>query len=58
MEVVWDGVRLAATLDADWVTKRNAVADASRAYQWQHLLKALTGSPELVNTTRLDGPSL
>lgn len=58
MEVVWDGVRLAATLDADWVTKRNAIADASRAYQWQHLLKALTGSPELVNTTRLDGPSL
>ena len=58
MEAVWDGVRKAETLKDDWVGTRHAVADAARDYRWLLLLALLKKTPELINTTRVDAPSL
>jgi len=41
-----------------WVVTRHAVADAARDYAWPLLLELLEQHRELINNTRLDGPSL
>jgi len=40
------------------VVTRHAVADAARDYAWPLLLELLEQHRELINNTRLDGPSL
>ncbi len=58
MDVTWDGIRKAETLREDAATTRHAVSDAARDYRWPRLLRLLERDPELLNSTRLDGPSL
>ena len=58
MAAVWDGVRKAETVKDDRVGIRHAVADAARDYEWPRLLALLKKYPELIDSTRVDAPSL
>jgi hypothetical protein len=57
-EYIWDGVRLSATIDGEWLEARVAVASAAHDHEWPRLVELLTAHPELINSSRPDGWSL
>lgn len=57
MGVLWDGITRAESLSPEFVTARQALADAARKYDWPKVLEQLAGSRELVNVTRPGGAS-
>ena len=58
MEPQWDGVRTAGSLEPEYARIRHRVCDAARDGRWADLLALLDEYPELVNSCRIDGPSL
>lgn len=58
MDVVWDGITRATTLN-DWAAKfRTGLADAAKAYDWPSVFQFLSEHGEFVNACRPDGQSL
>jgi hypothetical protein len=55
---VWDGVTKAGTLKPEEAERRQRLADAAKAYDWQAMLALLAQNSQLVNTTRPGGQSL
>ncbi|WP_156758592.1 ankyrin repeat domain-containing protein [Actinokineospora pegani] len=53
----WDGVTLRTTFKEHITARRDAVADAAHAGDWDTLLAALRTHPDLVNSWRLGGSS-
>ncbi len=58
MDIIWDGVTKAGTLNADVERLREELVNSSRNYQWSHVLDLVSRNRELVNATRLGGKSL
>lgn len=58
MDVIWDGITRAETLNAQAATARSALADAARAYNWPRVFELVSAHRELVNSCRLGGKSL
>lgn len=58
MDVVWDGITRAETLN-DWAkTARIALADAAKAYNWPRVFELVSEHRELINACRPGGKSL
>lgn len=57
MDIIWDGITRAEGLREDVVQVRNALADATRRYEWPLMFDLLAAHRELVNSTRLGGLS-
>jgi hypothetical protein len=58
MDVVWDGITRAETLN-DWAaTARAALADAAKAYNWPRVFELVSEHREFVNSCRPGGKSL
>jgi hypothetical protein len=55
---VWDGVTLAGTLKPEEAERRQRLADAAKAYDWQAVLALLAQHSQLINSTRPGGSSL
>lgn len=58
MDIVWDGIARAETLNEDAVETRHALADAAKRYNWPRVLRLIAEHQELVNTCRPGGSSL
>lgn len=58
MDIVWDGITKAGTLN-DWAaTARSALADAAKAYNWPRVFELISEHTEFVNSCRPGGKSL
>jgi hypothetical protein len=58
MDIVWDGITRAETLN-DWAaTARSALADAAKAYNWPRVFELVSEHREFVNCCRPGGKSL
>lgn len=59
MDITWDGIRRAQTLNSEDTEVRHALADAARAGDWSRVRFILAnGHENLINSTRPDGASL
>ncbi|WP_240535595.1 ankyrin repeat domain-containing protein [Bradyrhizobium sp. STM 3809] len=56
--MVWDGVRCAEQLRQQAALVRHSLADAAKTGDWAQVFDVLSAHSDLVNVTRLDGPSL
>src|SRR5262245_44513612 len=58
MDIVWDGITRAETLN-DWAaTARSALADAAKAYNWPRVFALVSEHWGLVNSSRPGGKSM
>lgn len=58
MDIVWDGIMRSETL-GDWAaTARSSIADAAKAYNWQHVLELVSEHRGFANSCRPSGKSL
>lgn len=58
ISIVWDGITQSVLLTQEGQNLRQRLSDAAKNYDWTETLKILSKSPELINSTRLDGISL
>jgi len=58
MDVVWDGITLAETLQDDEAQLRHELARAAKRYEWSRVLDIVSEHVRLINTTRPCGKSL
>lgn len=58
MDIVWDGITSAETLNESAARDRSALADAARAHNWPQVLELVSGRGELINCCRPGGTSL
>lgn len=58
MDIKWDGVKRAQTLQKDELALRQQLASAAKSYKWHDVLALLSKRPDIVNTTRPDGTAL
>jgi hypothetical protein len=58
VDIVWDGITRAETLNEGAAKVRHALADAGKSYNWPWVVELISEHKELVNTTRPDGASL
>lgn len=58
MDIVWDGITQAGTLN-DWAaTARSGLADAAQSYNWLRVFELISEHGEFVNSCRPGGKSL
>ena len=57
MDIIWDGITQARTLDGKAAQMRQALADAAKYGDWPTVLELLTQRREWINSTRPSGPS-
>jgi hypothetical protein len=58
MDLIWDGITRVGVLNDDAAAIRNALADAAKIYDWQHVFELIAKDIELVNSCRPGGKSL
>jgi hypothetical protein len=58
MDIVWDGVTQAESLNGWALTARSELADAAKAYNWPRVFELICEHREYVNSFRPDGKSL
>ena len=58
MDIVWDGITRAETLNDRAATARSALADAAKAYNWPRVFELIAEYREFVNSCRPGGKSL
>ena len=58
MDIVWNGVTRAETVNEDYAAIRHALADACKSYSWPRVLELITADRGLANVARLDGSAL
>ena len=55
MDIIWDGITKAKTLQVDATQTRHVLADAAKRGDWPHVLEFLTKEPQWINSSRPDG---
>jgi hypothetical protein len=58
MDIVWDGITRAETLNEWAANARSALADAARAYNWPRVFELVSEHREFINSCRPSGESL
>ena len=57
MDIIWDGITQARTLDREEAQMRHALADAAKHGDWPTVLESLSKRRQWINSTRPSGPS-
>lgn len=58
MEIIWDGITRAETLNEEIAAARFVLAEAAKAYEWPRVFELVSEHRDLINSTRLGGKSL
>jgi hypothetical protein len=58
VDIIWDGITRAETLDEGSNQIRERLADAAKSYNWPRVFELLSEHKQLVNTSRPGGESL
>jgi len=58
MDIIWDGITRAETLDKESAAIRHALADAAKSFNWPRVCKIIIEHKDLANSTRPSGSSL
>ena len=55
VDIIWDGITKAKTLQVEAAQTRHALADAAKRGDWPHVLELLAQEPQWINSSRPDG---